>query len=110
MEERTHYFGIVNYYDFSLFWYEVVPPAQSTGNRQGFRIGKNCEVNLSQNQRLRSTYPPIYSHFKEITARETSFFNIRMPQNTVRFNDDGSSMSVKANATVVLATESAINH
>ncbi|WP_287027427.1 hypothetical protein [Vagococcus sp.] len=110
MEERTHYFGIVNYYDFSIFWYDVVPPAQSTENRQGFRIGKNCEVNLSQTQRLGSTYPAIYSHFKEITARETSFFNIRMSQNAVRFNDDGSSMSVKANASVILATKSAINH
>ncbi|MGX6972417.1 pectate lyase-like adhesive domain-containing protein [Vagococcus lutrae] len=106
MEEGTHYFGNVNYYDFSIFWYDVVPPAQSTGNRQGFRIGKNCEVNLSQTQRLGSTYPAIYSHFKEITVGEASFLNIRMPGNAVRFNDDGSSMSVKANASVVLTTES----
>ena len=29
-----------------------------------------------------------------------------MPGNAVRFNDDGSSMSVKANASVILVTES----
>ena len=66
-------------------------------------------MNLSQTQRLRSTYLPIYSHFKEITVGEASFLKIRIPGNTVCFNDDGSSISVKANATVVLTTENAIN-
>ena len=46
MEDGTQYKGNVNYYNFSVFWYNNAANAGSTGASREFTIGKNCRVDV----------------------------------------------------------------
>lgn len=50
MEDNTVYTGNVNFYDFSVFWYNVIASSTSTGASKEYTIGKNCRVNITQSQ------------------------------------------------------------
>ncbi|MBO0473884.1 hypothetical protein JZO86_09245 [Enterococcus ureasiticus] len=105
MEDETVYTGNVNFYNFSIFWYNVKADADSTGASKEFTIGKNCTVNLSQSQTSGTTYPAIYSYYNTLTVGENSKFNVNMPGNAVRFDLKGSGMIVQKGAVVNLTSK-----
>ncbi len=105
MEDNTVYTGNVNFYDFSVFWYNVTASANSTGATREFRIGQNCRVNITQSQKGGTTYPAVYLYYQRITVGENSVFNVNMPGNAVRFDENGSGMIVKPGAVVNLTSK-----
>ncbi|MDA3973105.1 Ig-like domain-containing protein [Enterococcus thailandicus] len=105
MEDGTNYKGNVNYYNFSIFWYNVIAADTSTGASKEFTIGKNCRVDLTQSQTTGTTYPAVYSYYQALTVGENSTFNVNMPGNAVRFDMDGAGMTVKAGAIVNLTSK-----
>ncbi|MBP1040025.1 cell surface protein [Vagococcus sp. BWB3-3] len=113
MEEGTVYRGNVNYYDFSIFYYNLAARTTDTGYTQEFTVGADSDVFLSQSQKGGTTYPAVFYHYKTITIGEGATYNVNMPGNAVRFNFNTSEMVVKANATVNLrngsTTTSVIN-
>lgn len=107
MEDGTQYKGNVNNYDFSVFWYNVTASSTSTGASREFTIGKNCHVEAGQTQTGGRTYPAVYSHYLAITVGENSVFNVDMPGNAVRFDDNGAGMTIKKGAVVNLTSKQA---
>lgn len=105
MEDGTNYKGNVNYYNFSIFWYNVAAADTSTGASKEFTIGKNCRVDLTQSQTTGTTYPAVYSYYQALTVGENSTFNVNMPGNAVRFDMDGAGMTIKAGAIVNLTSK-----
>ncbi|MCD1025504.1 WxL domain-containing protein [Enterococcus sp. SMC-9] len=105
MEDGTQYKGNVNYYNFSVFWYNVAASATSTGASREFTIGNNCRVDAGQTQTLGRTYPAVYSHYLALTVGENSVYNVDMPGNAVRFDDDGAGMTIKKGAIVNLTSK-----
>ena len=105
MEDGTNYKGNVNYYDFSVFWYNVRASAGSTGASREFTIGKNCHVDVGQTQTTGRTYPAVYSYYLALTVGENSVFNVDMPGNAVRFDDTGAGMTIKKGAVVNLTSK-----
>ncbi len=107
MEDGTEYKGNVNYYNFSVFWYNVTASSTSTGASREFTIGKNCHVEAGQTQTSGRTYPAVYSHYLALTVGENSVFNVDMPGNAVRFDDNGAGMTIKKGAIVNLTSKQA---
>ena len=105
MEDGTEYKGNVNYYDFSVFWYNVAASASSTGASREFTIGKNCRVDVGQTQTSGRTYPAVYHHYLSLTVGENSTYNVDMPGNAVRFDDAGAGMTIKKGAIVNLTSK-----
>lgn len=105
MEDGTVYKGNVNYYNFSIFWYNVAASATSTGKTREFTVGKNCKVTLTQSQTSGTTYPAVYHHYQALTIGEGSTFNVNMPGNAVRFDDEGAGMTVKTGAVINLTSK-----
>lgn len=105
MEDGTQYVGTVTVYDYSVFWYNVPPVAGATGASQEFTIGKNCRVDVGQVQTAGRTYPAVYLYYKAITVGENSVFNVDMPGNAVRFDNEGSGMTIKKGAIVNLTSK-----
>ncbi len=105
IEDNTTYVGNVSVFNYSVFWYNIAAPDDGTGRSKEFTIGKNCRINLSQSQSAGTTYPAVYHHYQRLTVGENSVFNVNMPGNAVRFNDDGSGMIVKSGAIVNLTSK-----
>uniref|UniRef100_UPI00403F6E4B pectate lyase-like adhesive domain-containing protein n=1 Tax=Candidatus Enterococcus willemsii TaxID=1857215 RepID=UPI00403F6E4B len=105
MEDGTTYKGNVNFYDFSIFWYNVPAGDTSTGASKEFTIGKNCRVDVTQSQTSGTTYLAVYSYYQALTVGENSTFNVNMPGNAVRFDMNGSGMTVKSGAIVNLTSK-----
>ncbi|MEO1772446.1 pectate lyase-like adhesive domain-containing protein [Candidatus Enterococcus ferrettii] len=105
MEDNTVYTGNVNFYDFSVFWYNVIASSNSTGASKEYTIGKNCRVNITQSQTGGTTYPAVYRYYQRLTVGENSVFNVNMPGNAVRFDEDGSGMVIKPGAVVNLTSK-----
>lgn len=105
MEDGTQYKGNVNFYNFSIFWYNVEASSNSTGASKEFTIGKDCRVDLTQSQTSGTTYPAVYSYYQALTVGENSTFNVNMPGNAVRFDMNGSGMRVKSGAVVNLTSK-----
>lgn len=105
MEDGTDYRGNVNHYNFSVFWYNNVARAGSTGASREFTIGKNCRVNVGQTQTSGRTYPAVYHHYLALTVGENSVYNVDMPGNAVRFDDEGAGMTIKKGAVVNLTSK-----
>ncbi|MDT2661262.1 hypothetical protein P7E02_15410 [Enterococcus hulanensis] len=105
MEDGTIYKGNVNYYDFSVFWYNEAANAGSTGASREFTIGKNCRVDVGQTQTSGRTYPAVYHHYLSLTVGENSTYNVDMPGNAVRFDDAGAGMTIKKGAIVNLTSK-----
>lgn len=105
MEDGTTYKGNVNFYDFSVFWYNVPASSTSTGASREFTIGKNCRVDVGQTQIFGRTYPAVYHHYQALTVGENSVFNVDMPGNAVRFDDAGAGMTIKKDAIVNLTSK-----
>ncbi len=105
MEDNTVYTGNVNYYDFSVFWYNVIAASSSTGASREFTIGQNCRVNITQSQTGGTTYPAVYLYYQRLTVGENSVFNVNMPGNAVRFDENGSGMIIKPGAVVNLTSK-----
>lgn len=107
MEDGTDYRGNVNNYNFSVFWYNVAANTGSTGESREFTIGKNCRVDVGQTQTVGRTYPAVYHHYLALTVGENSVYNVDMPGNAVRFDDDGAGMTIKKGAVVNLTSKQA---
>ena len=107
MEDGTQYKGNVNYYNFSVFWYNNAANAGSTGASREFTIGKNCRVDVGQTQTAGRTYPAVYHHYLALTVGENSVYNVDMPGNAVRFDDAGAGMTIKKGAVVNLTSKQA---
>ena len=107
MEDGTNYKGNVNYYNFSVFWYNDAANAGSTGASREFTIGKNCRVDVGQTQTVGRTYPAVYHHYLTLTVGENSVYNVDMPGNAVRFDDVGAGMVIKKGAVVNLTSKQA---
>lgn len=105
MEDNTVYNGNVNYYNFSVFWYNVTAASNSTGASREYTIGQNCKVNVTQSQTSGTTYPAVYQYYQRLTVGENSVFNVNMPGNAVRFDENGSGMIVKSGAVVNLTSK-----
>ncbi len=105
MEDGTQYKGNVNFYNFSIFWYNVEASSTSTGASKEFTIGKDCRVDLTQSQISGTTYPAVYSYYQALTVGENSTFNVNMPGNAVRFDMNGSGMRIKSGAVVNLTSK-----
>ncbi|MGM0215891.1 pectate lyase-like adhesive domain-containing protein [Enterococcus sp. AZ109] len=105
MEDNTVYTGNVNVYDFSVFWYNVTAASNSTGASREFTIGKNCKVNITQSQTGGTTYPAVYLYYQRLNVGENSIFNVNMPGNAVRFDENGSGMIIKPGAVVNLTSK-----
>lgn len=105
MEDNTVYTGNVNYYNFSVFWYNVTAASNSTGASREYTIGQNCKVNITQSQTTGTTYPAVYLYYQRLTVGENSVFNVNMPGNAVRFDEDGSGMIIKPGAVVNLTSK-----
>lgn len=105
MEDGTDYKGNVNFYNFSVFWYNVTASASSTGASREFTIGKNCRVDVGQTQTVGRTYPAVFEHYLSLTVGENSVYNVDMPGNAVRFDDVGAGMTIKKGAIVNLTSK-----
>lgn len=105
MEDGTEYKGNVNFYDFSVFFYNTPTISGSTGESREFTIGKNCKVDIGQTQKAGGNYPAVYSNYQAITVGENSICNIDMPGNAVRFNTNGAGMTIKKGAVVNLTSK-----
>lgn len=105
MEPGTTYKGNVNYYNFSVIWYNLAARAGDTGASKEFTVGANSKVQLQQSQTSGTTYPAVYQHYQAITIGENVVYNVAMPGNAVRFDDNKSSMTVKNGAIVNLTSK-----
>ncbi|MEK4199891.1 pectate lyase-like adhesive domain-containing protein [Cytobacillus sp. FSL K6-0265] len=106
MEEGTTYKGNVNYYNFSIMWFNLAAREGDTGASREFTIGQNCAVQLTQSQTSGTTYPAIYHHYDSITVGEDSKLDINMPGYAVAFSRDNSIFTVKSGAYVNLTSKS----
>lgn len=105
MEPGTNYKGNVNNYNYSVIWYNVAARAGDTGASKEFTIGADSKVQLRQSQTSGTTYPAVYQHYKDMTIGENVVYNVAMPGNAVRFDDNNSSMTVKKGAIVNLTSK-----
>ncbi|WP_242225843.1 WxL domain-containing protein [Bacillus cereus group sp. BfR-BA-01358] len=105
MEPGTNYVGNVNYFNYSVFWYNLAARPGDTGQSKEFTVGRNSKVRLSQTQTLGTTFPAVYSYYKDITIEENAIFNVAMPGNAVRFDQQYSSFTAKKGSIVNLTSK-----
>ncbi|MFE4894646.1 pectate lyase-like adhesive domain-containing protein [Peribacillus butanolivorans] len=105
MENGTKYIGNVNYYNFSIFYYESAARSGDTGESKEFTIGDESIVQLTQSQTTGTTYPAVYLYYKDITVGENAKLDINMPGNAVRFDDGDGSFTVKSGSYVNLTSK-----
>ncbi|MBC2324570.1 pectate lyase-like adhesive domain-containing protein [Listeria booriae] len=104
MEPNTTYVGNVNYYNYSVIWYERKPGSGTTGAKNTFHVGANSNVKLSETQ-SGTAYPAVYHHYQDMVIDENATFNVNMPGNAVRFDVDGSSFTAKKGAVINLTSK-----
>ncbi|MFB6650067.1 pectate lyase-like adhesive domain-containing protein, partial [Bacillus toyonensis] len=105
MEPGTNYVGNVNYFNYSIFWYNVSAQAGDTGQSKEFTVGHDSKVRLSQSQTSGVTYPAVYSYYGDITIGENTVFNVAMPGNAVRFDQANSSFTAKKGSIINLTSK-----
>ncbi|MEI5990998.1 hypothetical protein A5881_002531 [Enterococcus termitis] len=101
IEDGTNWYGEDTGSNYSVIWYEQNSSGTDTGAAQKFEIGKHAQVVL-KNSTNGTTYPAVYSYYSDLTVGENSIYNSNMNGNSVRFDNVGSSMTVKKDATVNL--------
>ncbi|CUB10915.1 hypothetical protein BN2127_JRS1_02701 [Bacillus cereus] len=105
MEPGTNYVGNVNYFNYSVFWYNLAASPGDTGQSKEFTVGRDSKVRLSQTQTSGTTFPAVYSYYKDITIEENAIFNVAMPGNAVRFDQQYSSFTAKKGSIVNLTSK-----
>lgn len=105
MEPGTTYKGNVNFFNYSVIWYNLAARPGDTGASKEFTIGNNSKVQLQQSQTSGTTYPAVYQHYQDMTIGENVVYNVAMPGNAVRFDDENSSMTIKNGAVVNLTSK-----
>ncbi|MGE1006180.1 pectate lyase-like adhesive domain-containing protein [Bacillus cereus] len=105
MEPGTNYVGNVNYFNYSVFWYNLAARPGDTGQSKEFTVGRNSKVRLSQTQTSGTTFPAVYSYYKDMTIEENAIFNVAMPGNAVRFDQQYSSFTAKKGSIVNLTSK-----
>lgn len=105
MEPDTNYKGNVNYYDYSVVWYNIAARAGDTGESREFTVGANSKVRMSQTQTSGVSYPAVYQYYQAITIGENAVFNVAMPGNAVRFDAPNSSFTAKKGSIVNLTSK-----
>ncbi|MCC2454347.1 pectate lyase-like adhesive domain-containing protein [Bacillus cereus] len=105
IEPGTNYVGNVNYFNYSIFWYNVPAQAGDTGQSKEFTVGHDSKVRLSQSQTSGVTYPAVYSYYDDIIINENVVFNVAMPGNAVRFDQESSSFTAKKGSIVNLTSK-----
>ncbi|OPA14075.1 cell envelope integrity protein TolA [Bacillus cereus] len=105
MEPGTNYIGNVNYFNYSVFWYNLAARSGDTGESREFTVGRDSKVRLSQTQTSGTTFPAVYSYYKDITIDENAVFNVAMPGNAVRFDQQYSSFTAKKGSIVNLTSK-----
>lgn len=105
LEPGTVYKGNVNYYDFSVVWYNLAARAGDTGESREFTVGDNAKVRMSQTQTVGVSYPAVYQFYQAITIGENAVFNVAMPGNAVRFDAPNSSFTAKKGSIVNLTSK-----
>jgi fimbrial isopeptide formation D2 family protein len=102
IEDKTQWRGTVTYANYSAVWFvENSTNSASTSKSMEFTVGKDALVSL-KNETTGATYPAVYQHYRGMTIGEGSTYNSNMQGNSVRFDDSGSSLTVKKDATVNL--------
>ncbi|NCT35733.1 cell surface protein [Bacillus sp. EB93] len=104
MENGTKYLGNVNYYDFSIFYYNLPARSGDTGESKEFTIGDESIVQLTQSQKKGVTYPAVYLYYKDITVGENSKLDINMPGNAVRLEYGNGSFTAKSGSYINLTS------
>ncbi|TFJ72380.1 pectate lyase-like adhesive domain-containing protein [Carnobacterium maltaromaticum] len=105
MEPGTNYKGNVNYYDFSVVWYNLAARAGDTGQSREFTVGADSKVRMSQTQTSGVSYPAVYQYYQAMTIGENAVFNVAMPGNAVRFDAPNSSFTAKKGSIVNLTSK-----
>jgi|GEM_PF-1251798 len=105
IEPGTNYVGNVNYFNYSIFWYIASAQAGDTGQSKEFTVGHDSKVRLSQSQTAGVTFPAVYSYYGDITINENVVFNVAMPGNAVRFDQENSSFTAKKGSIVNLTSK-----
>ncbi|WP_207694729.1 hypothetical protein DOK67_0000535 [Enterococcus sp. DIV0212c] len=101
IEDGTNWYGEDTGSNYSVIWFEQNSSGTDTGAAQKFEIGKHAQVVL-KNSTNGTAYPAVYSYYSNLTVGENSIYNSNMNGNSVRFDNTGSSMTVKKDATVNL--------
>ncbi|OTN88328.1 hypothetical protein A5819_000780 [Enterococcus sp. 7E2_DIV0204] len=101
IEDGTNWYGEDTGSNYSVIWFEQNSSGTDTGAAQKFQIGKHAQVVL-KNSTNGTAYPAVYSYYSDLTVGENSIYNSNMNGNSVRFDNTGSSMTVKKDATVNL--------
>ncbi|GGD04998.1 pectate lyase-like adhesive domain-containing protein [Enterococcus wangshanyuanii] len=102
IEDKTQWRGTVTYANYSAVWFvENSTNSASTSKSMEFTVGKDALVSL-KNETTGTSYPAVFSHYRAMTIGEGSIYNSNMAGNSVRFDDAGSSLTVKKDATINL--------
>lgn len=107
IDPNTNYIGNVNTYNFSVIWYNTSAGAADTGSSREFTVGDGAKLRLGQTQTSGVAYPAVYHHYKDITIGENAVYNVAMPGNAVRFDDNNSSFTAKKGSIVNLTSKQA---
>lgn len=97
IEDGTNWYGEDTGSNYSVIWFEQNSSGSDTGSAQKFEIGKRAQVVL-KNSTNGTAYPAVYSYYDKLTVGENSIYNANMNGNSVRFDRNNSSMTIKKNA------------
>jgi hypothetical protein len=101
VEDATHWKGKTDYYNLSVVWFVLGEQKQGTGRSEELTIGKNCEITLNNSEKGKN-YPAFYGHYKQAVIDEKSTVMLETKGNAWRFDQSGSSLTIKKDAELSL--------
>lgn len=102
-EPDTVYFGNINFFDYSVIWFERIPVATGTGSAAEFVLEDSANVRLGSTTN-NATYPGVYHNYNRIIVGENAKYSVSLPGNAVRFDRAGSSLLAKKGSVVNLTS------
>ncbi|MTD41804.1 VWA domain-containing protein [Erwinia sp. CPCC 100877] len=97
VEDGTSWKGSAEYYNLSLVWFIRGDQKQGTGRSEELTIGKNCQIALKNSVKGKN-YPAFYGHYKQAVIDEKSIVVLETNGNAWRFDQSGSSLTIKKDA------------
>ncbi|MGK0552645.1 hypothetical protein ACSFB8_11275 [Enterococcus faecalis] len=88
----------------TLVWFVLGDQKRGTGRSEELTIGKNCEITLKNSVKGKS-YPAFYGHYKQAVINENSTVMLETKGNAWRFDQSGSSLTIKKDAVLNLLSK-----